>query len=162
IIANHGSLSVPRACHYVSQAALGLQHAHAAGWVHRDIKPGNLLLDRAGIIKILDMGLARFFTAADLSASGPTDKAPVLGTSDYIAPEQTISSSTVDIRADIYSLGATFYFLLAGRAPFENGTVSQKLQWHQVKDPDAIRILRPDVPAALDKVIGMMMAKKPA
>src|SRR5262249_29644380 len=101
VVTNHSQLSIPRACHYVSQAALGLQHAHAAGWVPRDIKPANLLLARAGTVKILDMGLARFFSAADLAACGPTDKAPVIGTADYIAPEQTINSSTVDIRADI-------------------------------------------------------------
>src|SRR5207302_11244372 len=105
-----GPLDVARACHYMAQAALGLQHAHEAGLVHRDVKPGNLLVDRGGTVKVLDLGLARFFNDDTDNITKKHDES-VLGTADYLAPEQALDSN-VDIRADIYSLGATFYFLL--------------------------------------------------
>ena len=126
-----------RAAHYIRQAALGLHHAHLAGLVHRDVKPGNLLLDRQGVVKILDMGLARFFHDRDDDLTQKHDERNILGTADYLAPEQAINSHSVDIRADIYSLGATFYFLLAGRPPFADGTVAQKLVSHQMRDAAA-------------------------
>jgi serine/threonine protein kinase len=161
IVKKHGPFEIHRACNYIAQAAEGLQHAHEAGWVHRDIKPGNLLVDRAGTVKILDMGLARLFTDDSDNLTRKYEKNAVLGTADYLAPEQATNSSDVDIRADIYSLGATFYFLLTGRGPFDQGTVTQKLIWHQTKPPDSIRSLRPDVPKELEAVINKMMAKKP-
>src|SRR5256885_3509959 len=153
-------MDVPRACHYVRQAAEGWQHAHEAGWVHRDVKPGNLLLDRAGTIKILDMGLARFFPDDESPLTRQHDKNAVLGTADYLAPEQVVNSADVDIRADIYSLGATFYFLLTGRGPFDQGTVAEKLIWHQMRQPDSVHGLRPEVPKELEAVLTKMMAKK--
>ncbi len=159
IVKISGPLDPIRAAHYMRQAAFGLQHAHEfAGLVHRDIKPGNILVDRNGIVKILDMGLARFFdeTEEDLIARGEDS---ILGTADYLAPEQAIDSSDVDIRADIYSLGATFYFLLTGRTLFTEGTVSQKLIWHQTRKPKALRSIRPDLPADLVAVVDRMMAK---
>jgi serine/threonine protein kinase len=161
IIKKHGPLDVIRAAHYIADAARGLQHAHEAGWVHRDIKPGNLLLDRTGTVKILDMGLARLFADDSDNLTKRFEKNAVLGTADYLAPEQATSSSDVDIRADIYSLGATFYYLLTGRPPFEDGTVTQKLIWHQQKPPKPVRELRPDVPKEMEAVINKMMAKKP-
>src|SRR5262249_62238570 len=107
-----GPMDVIRAAHYIRQAALGLQPAHeAAGLVHRDIKPGTILVDRTGIVKILDMGLARFFHDEEDDLTKKYDE-NVLGTADYLAPEQALNSHEVDIRADIYSLGATFYFCL--------------------------------------------------
>src|SRR5437764_1488469 len=111
IIGKHGPMDLTRAAHYIRQSALGLQHAHEAGLVHRDIKPGNLLLDRSGTVKVLDLGLACFFHDDD-NLSKKYDET-VLGTSDYLAPEQALDSR-VDIRADIYGLGATFHFLLTG------------------------------------------------
>src|SRR5262249_28947138 len=87
------------------------------GVIHRDIKPGNILVDRLGISKILDMGLARFYHSDDDMLTKKYDEKSVLGTADYVAPEQTINSHDVDVRADIYSLGATFYYILAGRGP---------------------------------------------
>ena len=141
IVKRHGPMAIDRACHYISQAAEGLQYAHeAAGLVHRDVKPGNLLLDRGGTIKLLDMGLARFFHD-ELSPplTKRYERAAVLGTAEYLAPEQAVDSSEVDIRADIYSLGVTFYFLLAGRSPFDHGSTTEKLLWHQHKEPEPLR-----------------------
>jgi serine/threonine protein kinase len=149
------------AVHCIRQAALGLQHAHEAGMVHRDIKPGNLLVDRQGVVKILDLGLARFFQDTFNADSTSKKYAKLLGTVDYISPEQAINSEHVDIRADIYSLGATFHFLLSGKPPFEEGSLAQKLIWHQVKQPRSICEIRPDVPAELGAVIARMMAKEP-
>ncbi|MFN4260996.1 MAG: protein kinase domain-containing protein [Gemmataceae bacterium] len=161
IVKKHGPMDVLRACHYIRQAAFGLQHAHEAGLVHRDIKPGNLLVDRTGVLKILDMGLARFFNDQEDILTKKYDES-VLGTADYLAPEQAIDSHGVDIRADIYSLGATFYFMLTGQPPFSEGTVAQKLIWHQTRQPKPIRALRPDVPEGLAAFLEHMMAKNAA
>ncbi len=159
IIKKAGPMDVFRACHYIRQAALGLQHAHeTAGIVHRDIKPGNILVDRNGIVKILDMGLARFFHDEDDILTKKFEE-NVLGTADYLAPEQALDSHSVDIRADIYSLGATFYFCLTGRTPFAEGTVAQKLIWHQTRQPKPLRQLRPEVPEGVVAIIDKMMAK---
>ncbi|MFT3879785.1 MAG: protein kinase [Gemmatales bacterium] len=159
-IKKNGPMEPERAANYIAQAAAGLQHIQEAGLVHRDIKPGNLLLDRSGIVKLLDLGLARFndIERQD-NLTRDFDDGRVLGTADYIAPEQGIKGSDVDIKADIYSLGATFYFLLKGEAPFEGATVTQKLLFHQIKEPPPL----PDhVPADLVETIKLMMAKKAA
>ncbi len=159
IVKRGGPMDVGRAAHYVRQAALGLHHAHLAGVVHRDVKPANLLLDRQGVVKILDMGLARFFDDRDDDLTRMEDRRQILGTADYLAPEQAINSHTVDIRADVYGLGATFYFLLAGRPPFAEGTVAQKLISRQMHEPTPIRELRQDAPEGLAEVVAKMMAK---
>ena len=128
--------------------------------MHRDIKPGNLIVDKAGTVKILDLGLARFFHEENESITQKYDET-VLGTADYLAPEQILDSHSVDIRADIYSLGTTLYYCLAGKAPFAEGTIPQKLIWHQTRQPKSIRRIRPEVPAALELVLFKMMAKDP-
>jgi serine/threonine protein kinase len=161
LVERRGPLSAPRAAHYIRQAAAGLHAVHQASLVHRDIKPSNLLLSRSGIVKILDLGLARFFHEED-DLTRQSAGAPVLGTADYLAPEQARDSHAVDIRADIYSLGATFYYLLSGQPPFPDGAVGQKLIAHQVKEPTPLRDLRPDVPAELAALVARMMAKDPA
>jgi serine/threonine protein kinase len=161
IVRVKGALDCARAAHYIYQAAQGLQHAHAMGLVHRDIKPGNLLVDRSGTVKILDMGLARFFNDDQDVLTKKYDE-NVLGTADYLAPEQALDSHSVDIRADIYSLGGTFYFLLTSRSPFGEGTVAQKLIWHQTRRPKPVRDLRGDVPEELVVVLEKMMHKAPA
>ncbi len=159
IVKKSGPMDVLRAAHYIRQAALGLQHAHdAAALVHRDIKPGNILVDRNGIVKILDMGLARFFHDEEDILTKKYDE-NVLGTADYLAPEQALDSHSVDIRADVYSLGGTFYFCLTGRTPFAEGSVAQKLIWHQTRQPRPIRSLRPEVPEGIVGIIDRMMAK---
>ena len=160
IIKKAGPLDPIRAAHYIRQAALGLQHAHeTAGIVHRDIKPGNILVDRNGIVKVLDMGLARFFHDEEDQLTKQFDE-NVLGTADYLAPEQAIESHTATIRADIYSLGGTFYWCLAGRTPFTEGSVAQKLIWHQTRQPKSIRTYRDDIPDGLVAVLEKMMAKQ--
>ena len=161
LVRKDGPLDPARAADYVRQAALGLQHAHdRAGLVHRDIKPGNLIVDKSGTLKILDLGLARFFHEENESITQKYDET-VLGTADYLAPEQILDSHSVDIRADIYSLGTTLYYCLAGKAPFAEGTIPQKLIWHQTRQPKSIRRIRPEVPAALETVLFKMMAKDP-
>jgi serine/threonine protein kinase len=161
IVKKAGPMDVLRACHYIRQSALGLQHAHeTAGIVHRDIKPGNILVDRNGIVKILDMGLARFFHDEEDILTKKYDE-NVLGTADYLAPEQALDSHSVDIRADIYSLGATFYFCLTGKTPFAEGSVAQKLIWHQTRQPKPIRQLRPETPEGVMALVERMMAKDP-
>jgi serine/threonine protein kinase len=163
LVETHGPLDVTRAAHYIAQTAQGLRHAHHAGWVHRDIKPSNLLLNRQGTVKILDMGLARLFHDRTDALTKNFDDKTVLGTIDYLSPEQAMNSHDVDIRTDIYSLGATFYFLVTGTPPFGGeGTVAQKLVWHQLKQPQSVRELSPEVPEEMARVLQKMMAKNPA
>jgi serine/threonine protein kinase len=161
LIRRQGPMEVPAACQAILQAAEGLQHAHEAGLVHRDIKPANILMDRGGTVKILDMGLARFFHDDHDNLTHQHDAGTILGTADYMSPEQSIDSHDVDIRADIYSLGATFYFLLTGTSPFGEGTLAQKFIWHQIREPRPLGELRNDVPEQLAEVIATMMAKGP-
>lgn len=160
-VQKNGPLAVDQAANYIAQAASGLQYAFESGLIHRDIKPGNLLVNRAGVIKILDMGLARFFHDVNGSITRETDREELLGTIDYIAPEQALDSHDVDIRADIYSLGASFYYLLTGRGPFL-GSTAEKLMRHQVAKPHPIREMRPEVPEAIEQIVFKMMAKNPA
>ncbi len=150
-----------RAAHYIAQAAAGIQHAAELGLVHRDIKPGNLLLDRSGIIKVLDMGLARFHDHRHDGLTERFDESCILGTADYLAPEQAMNQP-VDVRADVYGLGGTLYFLLTGRSPFPDGNVAQKLVAQQTQAPRAVTEFRPDVPAELLRVLDTMLAKNPA
>jgi WD40 repeat protein len=171
LVQERGPFPVDRACDYVRQAALGLQHAFDQGMVHRDLKPHNLMLTPDGRVKILDFGLARFASEAadtaavtdtDLSSAAVTGTGLVLGTVDYIAPEQADDAHQADIRSDIYSLGCTLYHLLAGQPPFPTGTPVQKLIAHREKKPQPLTELRPDLPEELWFVVECMMAKNPA
>jgi serine/threonine protein kinase len=161
VVKKFGPLDIDRAVSYIHQVAKGLDYAFRNKLIHRDIKPGNVLIDRKGVARILDMGLARFLNDHTDQLTIKYDDKIVLGTADYVAPEQVANSHSVDIRADIYGLGATFYFLLAGHPPFPTGTVSQKLLWHRTKDPTPLRQIRPEVPEGLVAIIGKMMAKDP-
>ena len=160
VVAKHGPIDPLRAAHYVAQSAHGLHHATELNLVHRDIKPGNLLLERTGIIKILDMGLARFFDQKNDNLTERFDNNCVLGTADYLAPEQAVSN-VVDIRADIYALGGTMYFMLTGQSPFPDGTIASKLMAHQTKEPKPITDFRKDMPPGLLAVLQKMMKKDP-
>jgi serine/threonine protein kinase len=156
-----GPMAVLRAAHYMRQAALGLQHAHqTAGIIHRDIKPDDILVDRSGCVKIIDMSLARF--SGDVASNTTRYEETVFGTPDYMAPEQAVDSHCVDIRADIYSLGATFYFCLTAYTPFPGGSVAQKLHRLQSQRPEPLRGLRPKIPVGLAALIERMMANEPA
>jgi serine/threonine-protein kinase len=154
-----GPLPYHLAASYIQQAARGLEHAHEQGLVHRDIKPGNLLVDLKGVVKVLDLGLARFTDDVQASLTVAHDE-NVLGTADYLAPEQSINSHTADLRADIYSLGCTLYFLLTGHPPFPEGTLAQRLMKHHTEEPASILKDRPDAPPELLEICAKMMAKK--
>jgi serine/threonine protein kinase len=164
-----GPLPVMQACAYIRQAALGMQHAHERGLVHRDIKPHNLIMSlREGRIKVADLGLARLPRAANEEATAAQTTggltpvgAVMMGTLDYMAPEQALDFHKADIRADIYSLGCTLWYLLVGQAPFAGGTQAQRLLSHQSKEPPVIEKLRTDVPAGLAGVLRRMLAKRP-
>ncbi len=159
VVQEKGPVPVADAAEYVRQTALGLDHAHRAGLVHRDVKPGNLLVTPTGVLKVLDLGLARFFDDEDHSLTVQHDE-KVLGTADYISPEQAIDSHKVDCRTDIYSLGCTLYFLLTGHPPFNSGSLAQRLVAHQTRPAPSILIERPDVPVGLQAIMEKMMAKK--
>ncbi len=171
VVREHGKLLVPEACEYVRQAAFGLHHLHRKGYVHRDVKPSNVLVSgerhvpeatEAAFVKLTDLGLIR---DADLpNGERPaklTRDGTVVGTPDYMAPEQARDSSNVDARADVYSLGCTLFFLLTGKPPFPDGTPIEKLFKHQLDPPPAVRVHRPDVPEGLSTLILQLMAKKP-
>ena len=163
IVAKHGPLTPIRAAEYIRQAALGLQHAHEVGLIHRDIKPGNLLLDRSGTVKLLDLGLARF-TDDPTRNQGITDKYDkhiVVGTADFMAPEQAFEIAAVDIRSDIYALGCTMYFLLSGRVPFPDRSVPEKMYAHKTRAPAPVSELCPRLPVGLAAVLDKMIAKEP-
>jgi WD40 repeat protein/tRNA A-37 threonylcarbamoyl transferase component Bud32 len=164
-----GPLPIAQACDFVRQVAAGLQHAHEQALVHRDIKPANLIVTRAGppgvpLVKILDMGVARLYrmngSLVD-SLTTLTQDGAVIGTADYIGPEQLENPHDADIRADLYSLGCTFYFLLTGQVPFPGGTLIQKLDRQRWQTPAAVNQLRPEVPAGLVAVVRKLMAKSP-
>ncbi len=155
-----GPIDPEKAADYMAQAATGLAHAHEKQMVHRDIKPANLLLDKTGVVKLLDLGLAKL-TEDDFSSLTLANEENVLGTADYLAPEQALNSHEADHRSDIYSLGCTLYFLLVGRPPFPEGTISERLLKHQVETPRPIEEVRPDVPMSLIEICQKMMSKKP-
>jgi serine/threonine-protein kinase len=178
LLREKGRLPIHVACSYVRQAALGLQHAHERGLIHRDIKPSNLLLSLVnghasltgqgpmtndkGLIKILDLGLARVErTEAGDELSQVTCENLVIGTPDYIAPEQALRPHDVDSRADIYSLGCTFYHLLTGRIPFPANAVMEKLLKHKFETAEPVATLRPEISAALSSLVNQMLSKQP-
>jgi hypothetical protein len=161
LVEQQGPLAVPLACDYVRQAALGLAHAHGHGLVHRDIKPQNLMLTPQGEIKVLDFGLA-IIAAEPRGEGGLTAVNTPMGTPDYVAPEQIRDAHSADTRADIYSLGCTLYFLLAGRPPFPEGNVGEKIAAHLQRQPESLAALRPGLPPRLIGIVNKMMAKGPA
>jgi serine/threonine protein kinase len=164
LVARHGGLRFPDACALIGQAAAGLQHAWERGLVHRDIKPSNLMLARSGLVKVLDLGLARSLGDTPLPER-LTATGLVLGTADYMAPEQWESAHTADVRADIYSLGCTLYHLLAGTPPFgglRHSSWLKKMRAHLETPVPPIQQHRPEVPGELVAVLERMLAKDPA
>jgi eukaryotic-like serine/threonine-protein kinase len=160
IVKQEGPLPLELACNYIAQAAEGLYHAHQNGLIHRDVKPANLLVDTKGIVKILDLGLALFSDNERASLTVEHNE-NVLGTADYLAPEQAVNSHKVDHKADIYGLGCALYFILTGHPPFPDGTLAQRIAKHQTATPEDIRKSRPDCPRDLADICSKMMQKRP-
>lgn len=159
LVKKNGPFLVDQAVGYVLQAARGLEFAHRKGIVHRDIKPSNLLLDPEGTIKILDMGLARF--QGDTSGQAElTGTGAVMGTVDYMAPEQALSTKTADARADIYSLGCSLFYLLTGKATYDGETLTARLMAHQNEPIPSLQSVRAEVPEQVEAVFRKMVAKK--
>lgn len=170
LVKKDGALAIDQACSYILQGAHGLQHIHESSMVHRDIKPSNLMVSSNvdednpwGQVKILDLGLARLCEEPQAANQREvlTKLGTVMGTPDFISPEQAMHSSKADIRSDIYSLGCTFYYLLAGQPPFPGGTAVEKMFKHQIDEPEPIDNIRSEVPPAVPIILKKMMAKKP-
>ena len=167
VVAQHGPMRVADACEVVRQVAVGLQHAHEHGLVHRDMKPANVMLTRDGRVKVMDLGLARLSQGGDEqtpATDGLTMSGQIMGTVDYMSPEQVVDSHDVDIRTDIYSTGATLYRLLTGRLPFGDDrfdSVLSKLSALANQDAPKISSFRADIPKPLEKIVHRCIAKKP-
>ncbi len=166
LVQKHGPVGVASAVGWILQVARGLQYAHSKNVIHRDIKPGNLLLDREGTIKILDMGLARVVEEETVPpgatlAERLTVQGEMLGTVDYISPEQAIDTRTADRRSDVYSLGCTLYRLLTGKPIYEKGTSMGKLLAHLDAPIPSLQEAQPEISAMLDRVFRKMVAKRP-
>lgn len=164
LVTDRGPLPYEHAINFIRQAAAGLGHAHEHGLVHRDIKPANLMLDNEGVVKVLDLGMAR---VSEEECEDPDEPSltmlrnELLGTADFISPEQILDSHDVDHRADIYSLGCTFYYLVAAKPPFDHASMAQKIMAHHSEAPPRLKNYRPDVPPNLEVAIYRMMAKQP-
>ncbi len=166
LVRQQGPLSIKRTLECLLQAGRGLEFAHAQGVVHRDIKPANLLVDRAGLVKILDLGLARLDGGeqrTDLTSSGQ-----IMGTVDFMAPEQALNTRTADQRADIYSFGCTLYYLLTGRMVYSGETAMEKLLAHRESPIPSLMGMRSELhptnpqAVALEAIVQKMLAKRPA
>ena len=160
LVTANGAIAIEDAIQYVAQAAEGLSHAHQRELVHRDIKPANLLKTEQGDVKILDLGLA-LVSQEEGESLTVLHNEKVMGTADYLSPEQAVNSHDVDSRADIYSLGCTLYYLIAGHPPFPKGSLAQRIAMHQTKEPADVRKSRPDCPDSLALVCQKMMKKNP-
>lgn len=162
LVALFGAVKWPIACDIIMQAAEALQAAHDQGIVHRDIKPANFLIEMNGVTRILDFGLALIHDGSEEEFSlSMVFGHDCLGTPDYIAPEQTLDSSKVDARADVYSLGATFFVALTSHVPFPEKTNKLKLEAHRTKQPRDVRTLRPDIPEEVSQIVARMLQKNP-
>jgi serine/threonine protein kinase len=160
VVLQRGPLPVPEAVDALLQSARALEYAHTQGIIHRDIKPANLLRDPSGVVKVADLGLARCTEALNSETTGLTQAGGVVGTVDYMPPEQAFDSTRIDKRADIYSLGCTFYFLLTGRPPYQGESLMAIFLKHREGPIPSLRTDRPDVPPALDAIFRKMVAKQ--
>ena len=161
LVERQGPLSFRQAAEFTRQAAAGLARAHESGLVHRDIKPANLLVEEAGTVKITDFGLARVESSQEDGSLTMEHGETVLGTADYIAPEQAINSHRIDARADQYCLGYSLYFMLTGQPPFPSGAIVERLTKHCTVDPPGVATFRPDAPQGLLGILHRLTRKKP-
>jgi formylglycine-generating enzyme required for sulfatase activity/serine/threonine protein kinase len=163
LVRDKGPMPVPQACDAIRQAALGLEYAFQKGLVHRDIKPSNIIVPRSGgAVKLVDLGLARVLdTPGGEEAHRITQEGFVIGTPDFLAPEQARNPMAVDIRADIYALGGTLHYILTGRVPYDGGNPTEKLLKHCTEPPPSLLQYRPDAPPAIEQIIHWCMAKSP-
>jgi len=153
LVLKNGPLPLQDAVNFICQAATGLEYAHSQGIIHRDVKPANMLLDNHGVVKVTDLGLARLHEGnAANPNSGLTQAGGIVGTVDYMSPEQAVDSSTIDSRSDIYSLGCTLYYLLVGSPPYQGASIMATLLKHRDAPTPFLSAMRPDVPAALEAV----------
>lgn len=162
IVKKKGPLSVSQAIDCIMQAAQGLEFAHSQGVIHRDIKPANLLMDHGGTVKILDMGLARIDAADVATQADLTGTGAVMGTIDYMAPEQALSTKNADARCDLYSLGISLWFLLTGKTPYEGNSLMARVLAHREQPIPDLRNVRSDAPESLDLIFRKLVAKRPA
>ena len=164
LVKEYGPLSLPLAVDVVQQAARALEYAHGAGVIHRDIKPSNLLIDDAGNVKLLDVGLARI-NSADSSevdhAAELTTTGMIMGTVDYMSPEQALNTRLADERSDVYSLGCTLFFLMTGRAPYARGTGMERLLAHREQPIPSLCSLAAEIPESIDRLLESILAKQP-
>ena len=161
LINEKGKLAIKEAVAYIIQAARALEHAHANGVIHRDVKPANLIADSQGLLKIVDMGLAKIQEGENEDKiSMLTTNTAIMGSADFMSPEQTVSTKNVDTRTDIYSLGASFYFLLTAKVMYPQKATFSKLISHRQAPISSLKFMRPDVSQKLDDIYTKMVAKK--
>jgi serine/threonine protein kinase len=161
LVSEQGPLTVARAAHLFTEAASGLEHAHEQGLIHRDLKPSNIMVTPNDHAKVLDLGLALMQGEEPVDCKAVGGQSYVVGTMDYIAPEQTENASRVDARSDVYALGCTLYYALTGRPPFPGGSTRDKVRCHRSMPPPPLTHLNAAVPSAFAAVVDKMMAKQP-
>jgi serine/threonine-protein kinase len=162
LVTRDGPLDVKTAAHHIEEVARQLGEIHSSGELHRDVRPDHIFVDETGIARLAASPISFLDEAAASSSLTIANEAAVLGIADFLAPEAAWQSPPTDARSDIYSLGCTMYFLLTGRPPFPEGSISERLLKHQMATPVAIQSLRPDVPLALISICETMMARSPA
>jgi serine/threonine protein kinase len=160
-VAEQGPLTVPRAARLMAEVASGLEHAHNQGLIHRDLKPSNIMVTPNDHAKVLDLGLA-LMQGEQAEENVVGGQGYIVGTMDYIAPEQTTDATAVDGRADIYSLGCTLYFAVSGQVPFPGGSGRDKVRRHRNEPPAPLGQLAPTAPPGFIELVERMMAKDPS
>jgi serine/threonine protein kinase len=161
LVQDEGPMSVEQAAFIGMEAALALHHVHLQGLVHRDVKPANIVISSKGQVRLIDFGLAMQENEPEADESVVGGQGFIVGTMDYIAPEQTFDPSKVDARADIYGLGCSLYYALTGKPPFQGGTSLERMRRHRNDDPEPLSKLRPDLPQGFLGLIAAMMEKDP-